>query len=262
MSVLKTYPRERGILSLDNNNKGDYCIDHLTDSQSSSTLSPSHEVVVVAKERIISSLPDDDDRTKVIDYSGGSPSSIATSGFSSGKSGSSVRSVTRERGRAGSGTNGSSSSHHTANVSQSSPPKDHQQMMVVAPDSCVPTSVYTSSTIKYEGQLDQHASVPYQLAGAANKANSNAAAGNNSRMYKSNSENNGISLARSSSAVTTSARPSTSSWNDSINSAEQESDYVVDPVQGNAYYKGQFLGKVMCIIVCSSISIHLCVLYI
>lgn len=34
--------------------------------------------------------------------------------------------------------------------------------------------------------------------------------------------------------------PSTS-WN---NSAEQESDYVVDPVQGNAYYKGQFLGKV------------------
>ncbi|KMQ92743.1 serine threonine-protein kinase plk2 [Lasius niger] len=37
--------------------------------------------------------------------------------------------------------------------------------------------------------------------------------------------------------------PSTSSsWN---NSAEQqESDYVVDPVQGNAYYKGQFLGKV------------------
>lgn len=36
--------------------------------------------------------------------------------------------------------------------------------------------------------------------------------------------------------------PSTSSsWN---NSGEQESDYVVDPVQGNAYYKGQFLGKV------------------
>ncbi|XP_071652348.1 serine/threonine-protein kinase PLK1 [Temnothorax longispinosus] len=35
--------------------------------------------------------------------------------------------------------------------------------------------------------------------------------------------------------------PSTSSsWN---SSAEQESDYVVDPVQGNAYYKGQFLGK-------------------
>lgn len=36
--------------------------------------------------------------------------------------------------------------------------------------------------------------------------------------------------------------PSTSSsWN---SSTEQESDYVVDPVQGNAYYKGQFLGKV------------------
>ncbi|XP_077279330.1 serine/threonine-protein kinase PLK1 [Temnothorax americanus] len=31
-----------------------------------------------------------------------------------------------------------------------------------------------------------------------------------------------------------------SSWN---SSAERESDYVVDPVQGNAYYKGQFLGK-------------------
>ncbi|KAL6257928.1 hypothetical protein P5V15_011527 [Pogonomyrmex californicus] len=35
--------------------------------------------------------------------------------------------------------------------------------------------------------------------------------------------------------------PSTSSWNNSA--GEQESDYVVDPVQGNAYYKGQFLGK-------------------
>lgn len=37
--------------------------------------------------------------------------------------------------------------------------------------------------------------------------------------------------------------PSTSSsWNNSTE--QQESDYVVDPVQGNAYYKGQFLGKV------------------
>lgn len=35
--------------------------------------------------------------------------------------------------------------------------------------------------------------------------------------------------------------PSTSCWN---NSTEQENDYVVDPVQGNAYYKGLFLGKV------------------
>ncbi|KAL6430492.1 hypothetical protein ACFW04_007829 [Cataglyphis niger] len=36
--------------------------------------------------------------------------------------------------------------------------------------------------------------------------------------------------------------PSTSSsWNNSTE--QQESDYVVDPVQGNAYYKGQFLGK-------------------
>jgi len=35
--------------------------------------------------------------------------------------------------------------------------------------------------------------------------------------------------------------PSTSS---SWNNPEQENDYVVDPVQGNAYYKGQFLGKV------------------
>ncbi|KAH0545773.1 serine/threonine-protein kinase PLK1-like [Cotesia glomerata] len=31
------------------------------------------------------------------------------------------------------------------------------------------------------------------------------------------------------------------SWDN--NSAENESDYVVDPVQGNAYHKGQFLGK-------------------
>ncbi|XP_015510211.2 serine/threonine-protein kinase PLK1 [Neodiprion lecontei] len=34
--------------------------------------------------------------------------------------------------------------------------------------------------------------------------------------------------------------PSTSSWN---NSGDQESEYVVDPVNGNTYYKGQFLGK-------------------
>ncbi|KAG7207090.1 hypothetical protein KM043_000969 [Ampulex compressa] len=34
--------------------------------------------------------------------------------------------------------------------------------------------------------------------------------------------------------------PSSSSWN---NSSEQESDYVVDPARGTAYYKGQFLGK-------------------
>lgn len=37
--------------------------------------------------------------------------------------------------------------------------------------------------------------------------------------------------------------PSTSaSWNNAA-VGEQESDYVVDPVQGNAYYKGHFLGK-------------------
>ncbi|KAL0113525.1 hypothetical protein PUN28_012586 [Cardiocondyla obscurior] len=48
---------------------------------------------------------------------------------------------------------------------------------------------------------------------------------------------NAVSLPRTASV----AKPGPStSWN---NSAEQESDYVVDPVQGNAYYKGQFLGK-------------------
>lgn len=51
--------------------------------------------------------------------------------------------------------------------------------------------------------------------------------------------NTASSLIRTTSVIT--AGPSTSSWN---NSTEQESDYVVDPVQGNAYYKGQFLGKV------------------
>ncbi|XP_051164386.1 serine/threonine-protein kinase PLK1-like [Leptopilina boulardi] len=35
--------------------------------------------------------------------------------------------------------------------------------------------------------------------------------------------------------------PSTSSWNSS--SVEQESDYVIDIEKGNAYHKGQFLGK-------------------
>ncbi|XP_018362195.1 PREDICTED: serine/threonine-protein kinase PLK1-like [Trachymyrmex cornetzi] len=50
-----------------------------------------------------------------------------------------------------------------------------------------------------------------------------------------------VSLARTTSVAKAPAGPSmSSSWN---NSAEQESDYVVDPVQGNAYYKGQFLGK-------------------
>ncbi|XP_076236514.1 serine/threonine-protein kinase PLK1 [Calliopsis andreniformis] len=49
--------------------------------------------------------------------------------------------------------------------------------------------------------------------------------------------NTASSLIRTTSVIT--AGPSTSSWNN----AEQESDYVVDPVQGNAYYKGQFLGK-------------------
>ncbi|CAL7941413.1 unnamed protein product [Xylocopa violacea] len=50
--------------------------------------------------------------------------------------------------------------------------------------------------------------------------------------------NTAPSLIRTTSVIT--AGPSTSSWN---NSAEEELDYVVDPVQGNAYYKGQFLGK-------------------
>ena len=51
--------------------------------------------------------------------------------------------------------------------------------------------------------------------------------------------NTATSLIRTTSVIT--AGPSTSSWN---NSAEEELDYVVDPVQGNAYYKGQLLGKV------------------
>lgn len=50
-----------------------------------------------------------------------------------------------------------------------------------------------------------------------------------------------VSLPRSATSVATPG-PSTSSWNNSV--AEQESDYVVDPVQGNAYHKGHFLGKV------------------
>lgn len=50
-----------------------------------------------------------------------------------------------------------------------------------------------------------------------------------------------VSLPRSATSVATPG-PSTSSWNNSV--PEQESDYVVDPVQGNAYHKGHFLGKV------------------
>ncbi|KZC14896.1 Serine/threonine-protein kinase PLK2 [Dufourea novaeangliae] len=50
--------------------------------------------------------------------------------------------------------------------------------------------------------------------------------------------NTASSLIRTTSVIT--AGPSTSSWN---TSTDQESDYVVDPVQGNAYHKGQFLGK-------------------
>ncbi|KAG5319942.1 PLK1 kinase, partial [Pseudoatta argentina] len=49
-----------------------------------------------------------------------------------------------------------------------------------------------------------------------------------------------VSLARTTSVAKPPGPFMSSPWN---NSAEQESDYVVDPVQGNAYYKGQFLGK-------------------
>lgn len=52
------------------------------------------------------------------------------------------------------------------------------------------------------------------------------------------------SLVRATSVPTTpgpSTSNSSSHWN---NSGEQETDYVVDPVQGKAYYKGQFLGRV------------------
>ncbi|KOC62866.1 Serine/threonine-protein kinase plk-1 [Habropoda laboriosa] len=51
--------------------------------------------------------------------------------------------------------------------------------------------------------------------------------------------NTATSLIRTTSVIT--AGPSTSSWS---NSAEEELDYVVDPVQGNAYYRGQLLGKI------------------
>ncbi|EFN68422.1 Serine/threonine-protein kinase PLK2 [Camponotus floridanus] len=52
--------------------------------------------------------------------------------------------------------------------------------------------------------------------------------------------NAAVSLIRTTSVVK--PGPSTSSsWNNPTE--QQESDYVVDPVQGNAYYKGQFLGK-------------------
>ncbi|XP_025161447.1 serine/threonine-protein kinase PLK1 isoform X2 [Harpegnathos saltator] len=50
-----------------------------------------------------------------------------------------------------------------------------------------------------------------------------------------------VSLPRSAATGVATPGPSTSSWNNSV--VEQESDYVVDPVQGNAYHKGHFLGK-------------------
>jgi len=49
-----------------------------------------------------------------------------------------------------------------------------------------------------------------------------------------------VSLLRTTGQAKPGPSTSSSSWNNS----EQENDYVVDPVQGNAYYKGQFLGKV------------------
>lgn len=55
-----------------------------------------------------------------------------------------------------------------------------------------------------------------------------------SRLY-----NTALSLIRTTSVIT--AGPSTSSCS---NSAEEESGYVVDPAQGNAYHMGQLLGKV------------------
>ena len=50
------------------------------------------------------------------------------------------------------------------------------------------------------------------------------------------------SLIRSQSIVPPTAATSTSTWNSSC--VEQKSDYVVDTEKGNAYFKGQFLGKV------------------
>lgn len=67
----------------------------------------------------------------------------------------------------------------------------------------------------------------------------NSASNVTSSMNGSRYPNTATSLIRTTSVVT--AGPSTSSWN---NSTEEELDYVVDPVQGNAYYKGQLLGKV------------------
>ena len=75
-------------------------------------------------------------------------------------------------------------------------------------------------------------------ANVATAATSTSASNVTSSASGSHFGNTASSLIRTTSVIT--AGPSTSSWN---NSAEQESDYVVDPVQGNAYYKGQFLGK-------------------
>ncbi|EFN80556.1 hypothetical protein EAI_14166 [Harpegnathos saltator] len=63
-----------------------------------------------------------------------------------------------------------------------------------------------------------------------------------------------VSLPRSAATGVATPGPSTSSWNNSV--VEQESDYVVDPVQGNAYHKGHFLGKVGCNL---PVSLYVCV---
>ncbi|XP_026675406.1 serine/threonine-protein kinase PLK1-like isoform X1 [Ceratina calcarata] len=65
--------------------------------------------------------------------------------------------------------------------------------------------------------------------------------GNSVTCSVSGSRINTGSSTRTASVITAAAGPSTSSsWN---NSPEEELDYVVDPVHGNAYYKGQLLGK-------------------
>ncbi|XP_053984226.1 serine/threonine-protein kinase PLK1-like isoform X3 [Hylaeus volcanicus] len=76
------------------------------------------------------------------------------------------------------------------------------------------------------------------LANVATATTTSTASNVTSSPIGSHSGNTASSLIRTTSVIT--ARPSTSSCN---HSTDQESDYVVDPVQGNAYHKGQFLGK-------------------
>ncbi|XP_015607480.1 serine/threonine-protein kinase PLK1 isoform X2 [Cephus cinctus] len=116
----------------------------------------------------------------------------------------------------------------------------------VQSDRLVPVSSSSVSNNYSLSQTTLYASVPLSAFGSVRtvdnvvSASSSVATTNTSGNGNLGTPSSQTTLPPRTPSITTAAGPSTSSW---TNSNEQESDYVSDPVQGNTYYKGQFLGK-------------------